>query len=345
MDKKEMMDRARQRMNGACHVCPVCNGQACRGQIPGFGGLRTGRSFTRNYEALQEYGLLMRSMAGVEEPDTSTVIFGQRLSLPVLVAPIGAILLNAKYDNMTAEEAEKEYTEAVTEGAVAAGTMCFTGDGAQPFVYEEGLQASRRHPGWIVPTIKPREDEAIIERAKMAVAAGAPAFASDIDAATLINMRIFGQPVGPKSKDSLKKVADAVDLPFIVKGIMTPEEALECVEIGAKGIVVSNHGGRILDGMAGTADVLPAIADAVKGKLTIFVDGGIRHGEDVLKMLALGADACLIGRPAAVGAIGGGTEGVKLVLDTMRSELRDAMMITGTAQTTDVNPDILMILK
>ena len=345
MDKKEMMNRARQRMNGACHVCPECNGQACRGRIPGFGGLRTGHSFTRNYDALQEYGLVMRSMEGVEEPDTSTTIFGQPLRLPVLVAPIGAILLNANMNGITAEEAEREYTEAVTEGAVAAGTLCLTGDGAQPFVYEEGLRASRKYSGRIIPTIKPREDSAMIKRAQWAQAAGAPAFASDIDAATLINMRIFGQPVGPKSKESLKRIVDAVKLPFIVKGIMTPEEALACVEIGAKGIVVSNHGGRILDGMAGTADVLPEIAEAVQGKITIFVDGGIRHGEDVLKMLALGADACLVGRPVAVGAIGGGAEGVKLVLDTLQSELRDAMMITGTPDIKNVRADVLMILK
>ena len=93
--------------------------------------------------------------------------------------------------------------------------------------------------------------------------------------------------------------------------------------------------------MAGTADVLPEIAAAVKGRLTIFVDGGVRHGEDVLKMLALGADAVLIGRPAAVAAIGGGAEGVKLLLDTLRQELSDAMMITGTKRLDCVNSNVL----
>ena len=111
---------------------------------------------------------------------------------------------------------------------------------------------------------------------------------------------------------------------------MSSEEAVACAEAGAKGIVVSNHGGRVLDGMAGTADVLPDIAAAVKGRITIFVDGGVRHGEDILKMLALGADAVLIGRPAAVAAVGGGAEGVKLLLDTLKRQLMDAMMITGT---------------
>ena len=126
---------------------------------------------------------------------------------------------------------------------------------------------------------------------------------------------------------------------------MSPEEAIACVDAGAKGIVVSNHGGRILDGMAGTADVLPEIADAVKGRITIFVDGGVRRGEDVLKMLALGADAVLIGRLAAVAAIGGGAEGVKLMLDTFKRELSDAMMITGTADLKHVSRTILKQIK
>ena len=122
---------------------------------------------------------------------------------------------------------------------------------------------------------------------------------------------------------------------------MSAEEAVSCAEAGAQGIVVSNHGGRVLDGMAGTADVLPDIAAAVKGRITIFVDGGIRHGEDILKMLALGADAVLIGRPAAVAAVGGGAEGVKLLLDTLKRQLMDAMMITGVRDLSHVPANIV----
>ena len=122
---------------------------------------------------------------------------------------------------------------------------------------------------------------------------------------------------------------------------MSAEEAVACAEAGAKGIVVSNHGGRVLDGMAGTADVLPDIAAAVKGRITIFVDGGVRHGEDILKMLALGADAVLIGRPAAVAAVGGGAEGVKLLLDTLKRQLMDAMMITGTRDLAHVPANVV----
>lgn len=327
MDMKEILDAARKKMKG-CHVCPICNGKACVGLIPGFGGLRTGHSFMRNLESLQEYGLIMRSMSGVEEPDTTISLFGKTVSLPILIAPVGGIVLNAQVDGDPAT-IEQEYDEAVTQGAMEKGTIAFTGDSGAPYMYASGIASCKRRPGYVIPTIKPREDEKIIEKAILAEQSGAPAVASDIDAATLINMRIFGQPVGPKSAASIANIAAAVHIPFIVKGVMSAEEAVICAEAGAKGIVVSNHGGRVLDGMAGTADVLPGIAAAVKGRLTIFADGGVRHGEDVLKLLALGADAVLIGRLAAVAAIGGGAEGVCVLLDTLKRELCDAMMITG----------------
>lgn len=339
MDMKEIREAARQQMKG-CRVCPQCNGKACVGMIPGFGGVRTGRSFTRNIEALQAYGLVMRSMAGSEEMDTSLTLFGKTVSMPILVAPVGAIALNAKVEGDPAA-VETAYDAAVAQGAMEAGTVAFTGDGGAPYMYNAGIAASLGYPGCVIPTIKPRDDKAIIERAHMAANAGALAVACDIDAATLINMRLLGQPVGPKSAASIAAITKAIPLPFIVKGIMSADEAVACVKAGAKGIVVSNHGGRVLDGMAGTADVLPDIAKAVKGRIKIFVDGGVRHGEDVLKFLALGADAVLVGRPVAVAAIGGGAAGVTQFLQTLCNELRDAMMITGTTDVKAVHPKIL----
>lgn len=343
MDYAEIRREAKRKMKG-CRVCRECNGLGCIGEIPGFGGLRTARSFIRNIEALREYGLIMNSLSHIEEPDTAMPLFGRTLSMPVMVAPVGAVTLNCKINGDAAEE-ELRYDLAVAKGATTAGTLAFCGDGGAPYMYEGTLAACKACPGMVVPTIKPREDARIIEKAKLAEAVGAPAVAADIDAATLINMRLLGQPVGPKSPESIRKVAESVNIPFIVKGIMSAAEALQCAAAGAKAVVVSNHGGRVLDGMAGTADVLPAIAAAVKGKITVLVDGGIRSGEDVLKMLALGADAVLIGRPVAVAAVGGGAAGVALYLEKIRRELSDAMMITGVADVRHVSADILMKLK
>ena len=310
--------------------------------IPGLGvAWGTARSFMRNMEALQEYGLVMRVRCpDADELTMSRQILGRTLSMPVLIAPVGGIVLNAKVDGDPAE-VEQEYDEAVTQGAMDAGTLCFTGDsGALIYVCFRYCLLQKR-PGIVIPTIKPCSNDKIIEKAHEAEVAGALPLPAILMRQTLINMRIFGQPVGPKSASDIAEIVRSIKLPFIVKGIMSPEEAVACADAGAKGIVVSNHGGRVLDGMAGTADVLPDIADAVKGRLTIFVDGGVRHGEDVLKMLALGADAVLLGRPAAVAAIGGGAEGVKLLLDTLKRELMDAMMITGTRDLSHVPANVV----
>ena len=122
---------------------------------------------------------------------------------------------------------------------------------------------------------------------------------------------------------------------------MSAEEAVACAEAGAKGIVVSNHGGRVLDGMAGTADVLPDIAVAVKGRITIFVDGGVRHGEDILKMLASAPTPSSSAGQLPSRLVGGGAEGVKLLLDTLKRQLMDAMMITGTRDLSHVPANVV----
>ena len=126
-------------------------------------------------------------------------------------------------------------------------------------------------------------------------------------------------------------MARAAGLPFIVKGVMTVEGAKKALEAGAWGIVVSNHGGRVLDHTPATCEVLPEIAAALKGRLQIFVDGGVRTGVDVFKMLALGADGGLIGRPLVTAAYGGGAEGVRLYMEKVIGELRDTMKMTGCA--------------
>ena len=140
-----------------------------------------------------------------------------------------------------------------------------------------------------------------------------------------------------KSVADLKKMKEmAGGIPLIVKGVLTVEGARKCVEAGADAIVVSNHGGRVLDDALSTIEVLPEIAAAVKGQITILVDGGFRTGLDVFKALALGADGVLIGRPLALAAVGGGKEGVRLTLDKIRSELRETMIMSGCSTIAEI---------
>jgi isopentenyl diphosphate isomerase/L-lactate dehydrogenase-like FMN-dependent dehydrogenase len=150
-----------------------------------------------------------------------------------------------------------------------------------------------------------------------------------------------GEPVGPKTVEAWQEIIAATDLPFILKGIMSLEDATAAIEAGAAAIVVSNHGGRVLDHTPGTADVLPEIAEAVGGDVPVLVDGGVRSGVDVLKMLALGAKAVLVGRPLAIAAMGGGTEGVAAVLNQYADQLCSAMILTGCASLDEIDESIL----
>ena len=228
MTYEEIRAAAKAKMKG-CRVCSQCDGRGCIGHIPGFGGLRRSRSFLRNIAALNEYGLIMNSLRGIAEPSTETEFFGQKLSMPVMVAPIGAITLNCKVEGEP-EQVEKEYDLAVAAGAATAGTLAFCGDGGAPYMYEGTLAASAACPGRVIPTIKPREDDKIIEKIAQGEAAGAPATACDIDAATLVNMRLLGQPVGPKNEASIRRICQESPLPFVVKGIMSAKEARICAD-------------------------------------------------------------------------------------------------------------------
>ncbi|MCL6634252.1 MAG: alpha-hydroxy-acid oxidizing protein [Peptococcaceae bacterium] len=336
MDLAQVRAAAREKLKGYCRVCPVCNGRACAGEVPGMGGAGTGAAFQANLEALARVRLNMRTIHKAGDPDTTLNLFGVRLSTPILAAP----MTGTPY-NMGGALTEREFIGMIMSGSRQAGSLGFSGDGADPAMYDSGVEAIAAEGGHGVAIIKPREQDAIIQRIRRAEAAGARAVGVDIDGAGLITMALKGQPVGPKSLAELKELAAATSLPFILKGIMTVDEAGAAVEAGAAAIVVSNHGGRILDHTPGAAEVLPAIVRAVGGRLTILADGGVRNGVDALKLLALGADAVLVGRPLVVGAFGGGAEGVKLLLERMTAELRQAMILTGCASLEEINGRIL----
>ena len=167
------------------------------------------------------------------------------------------------------------------------------------------------------------------------------AIAMDIDAAGLPFLKNMTPPAGSKTVEELREIVAMAEKPFIVKGIMTVAGAKKALEAGAKGIVVSNHGGRVLDQCPSTAEVLPAIVDAVGGRMTILVDGGIRTGMDVFKALALGADAVLIGRPFVTMVYGAGAEGVKTYVEKLKAELADTMAMCGAHSLADISRSML----
>jgi isopentenyl diphosphate isomerase/L-lactate dehydrogenase-like FMN-dependent dehydrogenase len=333
---KEIRDNARKMMETFCTVCPICNGKACVGRVPGMGGLGSGSSFTNNIEALAKLKFNMRLIHDITEPETTVTVLGKKLALPVLAAPIGGVSFN-----MGGAVTEEEYIQAIINGCKAKAIIGCSGDGVPDFIHQAGFNAINSAAGHGIPFIKPWEDEELFRKIDAARVTGTDIIGMDIDAAGLITLRKMGRPVSPKPLEKLTEIIRRTGMKFILKGIMTPDEADLAVTAGADAIVVSNHGGRVLDHAPGTADVLAGIADKVKGRITILADGGIRTGGDILKMLALGADAVMIGRPFSVAAIGGLQSGVETYIDTLMSELKQAMVLTGTGATSSVDRKIL----
>ncbi|MCJ8169877.1 FMN-dependent L-lactate dehydrogenase LldD [Atopomonas sediminilitoris] len=144
------------------------------------------------------------------------------------------------------------------------------------------------------------------------------------------------------SWQDLQWIRDFWDGPMVIKGILDPDDARDAVTFGADGIVVSNHGGRQLDGVLSSARALPPIAEAVKGELKILVDSGIRTGLDVVRMLALGADCCMLGRAFVYALAADGEAGVCNLLDLIEKELRVAMVLTGAKSISEINADLLV---
>lgn len=319
-----MLKEARRKFNGTCRVCRVCDGVACRGEVPGMGGKGTGSTFIENVKDLDKIKLNMRVIHDVDKVDTSLELFGRKLSLPVMAAPITGTSLN-----MGGLVTEKEYIVPVVEGCKNKGTLAMVGDTAIDQFLLDNLEVLDNNGGEGIVFIKPWENDNVIKKIREAEKVGAVAVGVDIDACGLVTLSLHGKPVKAKTVDEIKELVQSTELPFILKGIMTPDEAEKAVEAGVYGIVVSNHGGRVQDYTPGTADVLEDIAKVVNKRIKVFVDGGIRTGVDVLKMIALGADACLIGRPFVTASFGGEVEGVEMYIDRLKSELEGSMILTG----------------
>lgn len=289
-----------------------------------MGGKGSGSSFSANRQALERIRLRMRVLHDVREPDIRYDLWGRRYDLPLFAAPVGGV----EY-NMTKAVTEEAYTEAVVRGALQAGTLGGIGDGEVEEIFDAAVSLVAQSGGRCLPFIKPWEAERALDKIRRVREAGAFAVGMDVDAAGLVTLKEFGCPVYPKPAEELRRLTGRAGVKFIVKGIMEPDEARRALEAGADALVVSNHGGRVLDGTPGTAEILPAVAAEVNGAVPLFVDGGIRSGSDIFKMLALGADAVLVGRPLAIAAIGGGSEGVADEIRRMGQELYETMLMTG----------------
>jgi len=336
MTYQEVLAAARENLN-KCKACPVCNGKACSNNIPGPGSKGIGDTAMRNYEKWREIRVNMDTISDVTTPDTSLELFGKSFRFPFFAGPVGAVV--AHYGD---KHNDKSYNDVLVKACADGGIAAFTGDGLDGTVMQVACEAIAACGGMGVPTVKPWNLETIQGKMELVKASGSFAVAMDIDAAGLPFLKGMNPPAGAKSVQQLAEIAKMAGKPFIVKGVMTVAGALKAKEAGAAAIVVSNHGGRVLDQCAATAEVLCDIVDALKDSgVKVIVDGGIRTGVDVFKALAMGADAVIICRPFVPMVYGGGEEAVKLYINKIGAELEDTMAMCGAKTLADITRDMI----
>jgi len=326
------------------------------------GGADDEVSLHRNREAYGKWALRPRVLVDVSSCDTSTTVLGQPVSMPILVAPTA-------FHGLVHPDGEL----GTARGAAAAGTLMVVSAIATRTMEE--IASSIAAPRWFQLYVW-KDREVTAELVKRATRSGYRAICLTVDTPLLgrrekdernaftlppgigiANVRpagLDGMPDSQHGSAFAKYVKEMLDptvtwrdlawlrsltsLPIVVKGIMTMEDAKLAVENGVNGIVVSNHGGRVEDGVSATIDVLPEIVQAVGGRMPILVDSGFRRGSDIVKALAMGAQAVCIGRPYLWGLGAFGQPGVERVLAILRAETRTAMQQLGAPSLKDLTP-------
>ena len=339
MTYQEVLANARECLNPNCKACPVCNGKACGNRVPGPGAKGIGDTAIRNFEKWQQVRVNMDTICPNGTPDTSVELFGRKFRYPFFAGPVGAVTLHYsdKYDDMA-------YNRILVKACTENGIAAFTGDGTNPQVMQAACQAIGAADGLGIPTVKPWDPATIQEKMALCKNAGCFAMAMDIDAAGLPFLKNLNPPAGSKTVEELSEIVKMAGMPFIIKGVMTARGALKASQAGASAIVVSNHGGRVLDQCPATAEVLEDIVAALRGTgVKVLVDGGIRSGVDVFKALALGADGVLICRPFVPAVYGGAEEGVRLFIEKIGAELSDTMAMCGAKDLASITRDMVFV--
>jgi 4-hydroxymandelate oxidase len=299
------------------------------------GGANDEWTLRENVAAFGRWVLRPRMLVDVSVRTTATVALGTEVSFPVLVAPMA-------FQGLAHPDGER----AMARGAAAAGTvMCLST--LSTVGLEEAAEAAPDSARWFQLYWGPDRSQ-VQELVERAVAAGYRAIVVTVDLAE-VGRRERDLRTGFETPASLSEVTDNsltwldlewlrahTALPILVKGILTAEDAVLATEAGMDGIIVSNHGGRQLDGVAASLDALPEVVEAAGDRAEILLDGGVRRGTDVVKALALGARSVLVGRAALYGLAVGGAEGVERVLGLLREEVELALALCGCASPADV---------
>lgn len=341
---------ARKILNPSCHVCKVCNGVACAGRFTNsleFGAKGNNGGFIAAVKGLADIRIELDPIHEDYMPDTSCSFFGHNFDLPVFASPIAKILTDYTFDSPFFNNNGK-YADALIKGCYEAGGMAWLGDNKEPGYFPGQVAPIKEVGGCAVPTIKPWADrEQFWKRVEWCKEVGAMAIATDLDAIGL-GYQYSGtknEGVCSRTVEELKEIVQRVEVPVIIKGIMSVKAAVKCKEAGAYGILISNHGGNVVENSMAPCDVIADIRKAVGPDMKVFADGGVRSGEDVFKMLALGADAVGIGRPYVVSVYGGAQDGANIYTQKIYYELQNIMRLTDCRTLADITADKLILLN
>ncbi len=334
---------ARKMLTGVCGEYSVCDGQpdrTCTGQKfgarIGFGGAGQGKTFEENYNSLQGYKLKMRVIKKHKDPQMAVSIFDKKIAVPFMGASLSGV--KSSMNDVVPEDA---LYRGLLKGAMSSGSIGMVGNTPEG-PDDLGVNIVGENHGWGIPIFKPQSQERLLHLIKLAEQMNVIAVGIDLDGAGSTYWNASNRPVYRKSEEEINELVDSTEKPMIFKGIMSAEDATKVLDSGAGACYVSNHGGRVLDGGQGVADVLPDIAKEINGKIPIMADGAIRTGFDVLKVLALGANIALIGRPLARLSISGGDVAVKMYYKYVKDDLKKAMILTGCDNLEEINMDILV---
>lgn len=296
------------------------------------GATETGTTVINNRNAIDKIKIRTMLIHSIK-PKTNTVILGKPLKTPVMNAPLSGLI----------SRIDRNANRNIAIAAGKIGTLTFIGDPITEKIDE--IVSSTTAP--VIKIIKPYKDTSrIIESIKNAEESGCFAVGIDIDSAAGIKIgysMIEYEAMTSKSENDLSEIRSSTNLPFIIKGVLSVEDTIKAIDIGANAIVISNHGGRVMDHLIPSIDALKDISKEIsKNKIDLLVDGGFRRGTDVLKALALGAKGVLIGRPIMKALAIGGSNGIEDYLNTITEELERVMILTGTKELTTINSDVLL---
>ncbi len=315
-----------------------------------FGGAGDELTLAENVAAWRGWRLRPRALAGLDAWDTRTELLGGGLSMPVLVAPVAyQRLVDAEGEPAMARAAAAvgtafclstlattrpgELAAAAPQGRKLFQLYCFRDAAVTRAMIDEAVAAG--FEAIVVTVDAPRggnRERDLRTGFRIPEGLGVPSVQAALGSDRAVTIEETFALMDPAlSWEDLAELAAECELPVLVKGLLTAEDAALAVEHGLGGVVVSNHGGRQLDRATATAEALPEVVNAVDGRVPVLVDGGIRRGVDVAIALALGADAVLVGRPALWGLAAGGEAGARRVLELLRAELELALALCGCA--------------